>query len=73
VKDAEKSLCDLVTKKSIFARIDRVAGDVHFMKRQDAADVLNEWSSDLAQLLSVVERACHLIHRENMIHGVESS
>lgn len=71
--EAEKSLCELVVSKSIFARVDRVAGEISFIKRQDAADVLNDWSNDLSQLLGVVERACHLIHRENMIHGIESS
>jgi 26S proteasome regulatory subunit N5 len=35
-----------------------------------AEETLSEWSSDLGQLLGLVERTCHLINKENMIHKI---
>ena len=33
------------------------------------ADVLNSWSNNISELLSKVEKTCHLIHKESMVHG----
>jgi len=66
--EAEKFISDLVTGKSIFAKIDRPKGIISFNKRKDPNEFLNEWSSNVSNLLDLVENTCHLIHRENMIH-----
>jgi 26S proteasome regulatory subunit N5 len=52
------------------AKIDRPAGLVTFAPKVSAEATLSEWSSDLGSLLSLVERTCHLINKENMLHKV---
>jgi len=70
-EDSEKFISDLVVSKSIFAKIDRPAGIVTFRKRKDANEFLNEWSSNVNNLLDLLEKTCHLVHRENMVHKIE--
>ena len=45
-EETEKYISELVTLKTIYAKIDRPARLVNFAKPRDADDVLNEWSSD---------------------------
>ena len=68
--EIEEYLSNLVTKKTIFARIDRPEGVVTFRETKDAADVLNEWSRNLNSLMSLVNKATHLVHKEEMVHGI---
>jgi 26S proteasome regulatory subunit N5 len=66
----ESALSDLVSSKQLWAKIDRPAGVILFEKKQSSTDVLNSWASDIDSLLSLVEDTCHLINRENMVHGL---
>jgi len=59
-----------VSKKQVFAKIDRPNGVVNFIKAQDSADILNEWSADISSLLKLMDKTCHLIQRETMVHGI---
>lgn len=58
----------MVSKKQVYARIDRPKGIITFAKPKAANELLNDWSSDIATLLTKLEGTCHLIHKENMIH-----
>jgi len=69
--EAEKFIADLVTNKSIFAKIDRPQGIISFNKRKNPNEFLNEWSGNVSNLLDLIENACHLIHRENMVHKID--
>ncbi|KAI7865946.1 PCI domain-containing protein [Spinellus fusiger] len=69
-KDAEDSLSKLVVSKTIFARIDRMAGIVSFQVKKDANQVLNNWSNDINSLLHLIEKTCHLISKEEMVHSI---
>ncbi|KAJ5594274.1 uncharacterized protein N7459_000482 [Penicillium hispanicum] len=66
-EETEKYISDLVTSKTIHAKIDRPARLVNFAKPRDADDVLNEWSSDMKNLLGLLERIDHLITKEEMM------
>ncbi|KAJ5918229.1 hypothetical protein N7454_010604 [Penicillium verhagenii] len=66
-EETEKYISDLVTSKTIYAKIDRPARLVNFAKPRDADDVLNEWSSDMKSLLGLLERIDHLITKEEMM------
>merc|ERR1719259_1203273 len=44
VDQAEEYLAKLVVNKTIFAKIDRLAGIVNFTRQRDPNDVLDEWS-----------------------------
>ena len=64
----EKRLSELVSGGTIYARIDRPKGIVSFCAPKEATDILNDWSRNVSGLLDVVEKTCHLIQRENMVH-----
>lgn len=65
--ETENYISDLVTAKTIYARIDRPARLVSFKRPSDADDVLNEWSGNMKSLLGLLERIDHLITKEEMM------
>ena len=69
-QELESFLSDLVTKKTVYARIDRPAGIISFRQQQDPSAVLNSWSANLNSLMSLVSRTTHLINKEEMIHSI---
>ncbi|ODO05584.1 hypothetical protein I350_04641 [Cryptococcus amylolentus CBS 6273] len=64
----ERTLCQLVTSKTVYARIDRPAGIVDFRKKQNVNGTLNGWSGDLGKMLDLVEKASHLVSKEYAMH-----
>ena len=66
----EEQLCEMVTKKQVFARIDRPAGIITFEAPKTANEMLNDWSGNIGELLDKLEKTCHLIHKENMGHKI---
>ena len=70
-QETEKYISDLVTSKTIYARIDRPAQIVSFEKKRDADEVLNEWSGDVKALLGLLERIDHLITKEEMMARIQ--
>jgi 26S proteasome regulatory subunit N5 len=72
-EETEKYISELVTGKTIYARIDRPAGIISFAKPRDADDVLNEWSSNMKSLLGLLERIDHLITKEEMMARIAPS
>lgn len=66
-EETEKYISELVTAKTIYAKIDRPARVVSFAKPRDADDVLNEWSGNMKSLLGLLERIDHLITKEEMM------
>ena len=69
--ETEKYISDLVTNKTIHARIDRPAQVVTFEKKRDADEVLNEWSGNMKSLLGLLERIDHLITKEEMMARIQ--
>ncbi|KAM0822310.1 hypothetical protein ACQ4PT_071582 [Festuca glaucescens] len=70
LQEAEKHLSDMVNSKALIAKIDRPMGIISFRTAQDSNGVLNSWASNLEKLLDLVEKSCHQIHKETMIHKV---
>lgn len=71
-ENTERKLASMVSdKKALWAKIDRPAKIVSFAKPKDADAVLNSWATNVATLLDSVEKTCHLVHRETMIHNIE--
>ncbi|KAI5295547.1 hypothetical protein KEM52_001036 [Ascosphaera acerosa] len=66
-EETEKYTSELVTSRTIYARIDRPAGIVSFVKARDVDDILNEWSGNVQSLLGLLERVDHLITKEEMM------
>eukprot|EP00262_Sarcandra_glabra_P014722 TRINITY_DN4363_c0_g2_i5.p1 TRINITY_DN4363_c0_g2~~TRINITY_DN4363_c0_g2_i5.p1 ORF type:complete len:451 (+),score=95.56 TRINITY_DN4363_c0_g2_i5:30-1355(+) len=68
LQEAEKHLSDMVVSKSLVAKIDRPMGIVCFQAAKDNNDILNSWAMNLEKLLDLVEKSCHQIHKETMVH-----
>ncbi len=65
--EMESYISQLVTAKTVYAKIDRPAKVVSFAKPRDADEVLNEWSGSMKSLLGLLERIDHLITKEEMM------
>jgi 26S proteasome regulatory subunit N5 len=61
VRDAEA--------EPLYARINRPAGIISFRQTQPAEAVLTAWTSDIGEMMQLVERTKHLIDREIMVHN----
>lgn len=60
---AEQELGDMVVNKRIQAKINRLAWEVTFKKKnQTANEHLDDWNSNIKSLLDKVEQTCHLIN-----------
>ena len=69
VDRTEAELGDMVVKKRIAAKINRLASIVVFSKRkQFTNERLNSWNTDIKTTLDKIEQTCHLINREKVIH-----
>jgi 26S proteasome regulatory subunit N5 len=68
--DAEEFLSKLVQTKTIFAKIDRPAGIIDFVKTKSPNEVLNDWSSNLSELMVLVEKTKHMIIKEEMMKEI---
>ena len=66
-EETEQYISELVTAKTVYAKIDRPARLVSFERKRDADDVLNEWSGNMKSLLGLLERIDHLITKEEMM------
>jgi 26S proteasome regulatory subunit N5 len=69
-QETEKHLSDMVVSKALKAKVDRPAAVVSFQSKQDSHDVLNSWALSIEKLLELVEKSCHQIHKETMVHKV---
>uniref|UniRef100_A0A0C9RIL1 TSA: Wollemia nobilis Ref_Wollemi_Transcript_15877_1969 transcribed RNA sequence n=1 Tax=Wollemia nobilis TaxID=56998 RepID=A0A0C9RIL1_9CONI len=68
IQETEKHLSDMVVLKSLVAKVDRPAGIVCFRTAQDSNEILNSWAINIEKLLELVEKSCHQIHKETMVH-----
>lgn len=68
IQETEKYLSDMVVSKALVAKIDRPMGVACFQTAKDSNDILNSWAMNLEKLLDLVEKSCHQIHKEMMVH-----
>jgi 26S proteasome regulatory subunit N5 len=69
--ETEKYISDLVTKKTVYARIDRPARVVNFEVKRGPDEVLDEWGNSMKGLLQLLERVGHLMQREEMMARIQ--
>jgi len=67
-QETEEYLSEMVQSKQLYAKIDRPAQIVTFARKKRANEIVDEWSSDVGKLLSLVEKTCHLINKEVMVN-----
>jgi 26S proteasome regulatory subunit N5 len=70
--EAEQFLSNLVSNKTISAKIDRLQDIVTFQQNKSPQDILNEWSVNLNSLMTIINKTCHLINKEETVHAVRS-
>ncbi|CAH8824826.1 unnamed protein product [Trichobilharzia szidati] len=70
IDKAEEYLSNLVVSKTVYAKIDRLEGVVHFTSKKMPTEVLNDWSYNTRNLMALINQTTHLINKERMIHGV---
>lgn len=68
LQETEMHLSDMVVSKYLIAKIDRPMGIVCIQAPKDSNDILNSWAMNLEKLLDLVEKSCHQIHMETMVH-----
>ena len=66
--DAEQHVSRMVSDSGLYCKIDRPRGIAVFAKPKPPDEVLQDWSSDISKMLSLVEMTCHLINKETMLH-----
>uniref|UniRef100_A0A671M4C1 26S proteasome non-ATPase regulatory subunit 12-like n=1 Tax=Sinocyclocheilus anshuiensis TaxID=1608454 RepID=A0A671M4C1_9TELE len=71
LQESEEFLSNLVVNKTIYAKVDRLAGIINFQRPKDPNDLLNDWSQKLNSLMSLVNKTTHLIAKEEMIHNLQ--
>ncbi|TRY82098.1 hypothetical protein DNTS_013291 [Danionella cerebrum] len=69
--ESEEFLSNLVVNKTIYAKVDRLAGIINFQRPKDPNDLLNDWSQKLNSLMALVNKTTHLIAKEEMIHNLQ--
>jgi 26S proteasome regulatory subunit N5 len=62
----EEEIATMVSEGTIYAKIDRPADIIRFQKPMSAEAILTNWSSQIEQLLHLVDTTTHLIHKEQM-------
>lgn len=68
VQESEEFLSALVVNKTVQAKTDRLAQVVHFAPAKDPNEILNEWATNLNDLMQLLNRTTHLINKEEMVH-----
>ncbi|SCU81343.1 LAME_0B06612g1_1 [Lachancea meyersii CBS 8951] len=71
--ETERFVSDLVNQGIIYAKINRPAKIVNFGKPKNSSSLLNEWSSNVDQLLEQIETIGHLITKEEIMHGLKAN
>lgn len=69
--ETEEYLSKLVNNSTITVKIDRPAGIIHFESKKAPSDVLNDWAHGINELMSLVNKTCHLINKEECINSVQ--
>lgn len=67
-QETEEILSNLVVNKTVWAKVDRLAGVISFSQQKDPSEVLNDWSHDLNKLMQLLSKTTHLINKEEMVH-----
>jgi 26S proteasome regulatory subunit N5 len=68
VERTEAELGDMVVKKRLAAKINRLEGVVVFSKKKKFTNErLTQWNQNIKATLDKIEQTCHLINREKII------
>lgn len=72
--ETESFLSDLVSKGTIFAKIDRPSGRISFKPATETVEeVLNVWSAQCKSVLDLIGKTGHLISKEEMVARIQKT
>ncbi len=66
--EAEEFLSAMVVAGTVEAKTDRLEGVVNFTRHKRPNEILNDWSTNISDLMGKVQEATHLINKEEMVH-----
>lgn len=69
--NVEEYISGMVASGDLRVKIDRADGIVNFDLPSTPNDALTDWTANINHLMNLVDKTCHLIHKENMIHDVK--
>jgi len=72
LEETEQEICDMVMNKFLYAKINRIKGEVSFRPKQTFERKSDALNNDLTKMLETLETTCHLIHKENLKYGIKS-
>ena len=85
LEETERHLSEMVVKGAVWARIgelvfldfmqqflDRLSGITSFEAKKLPSERLNEWSNTVETLMDLINKACHCIQKEEMIHALKA-
>lgn len=67
----ETHVSRLVNEGMIYAKIDRLENTVNFQKTQNPRETLNNWGTQLTDLMNLVNQSAHLISKEYMLSNAK--
>jgi 26S proteasome regulatory subunit N5 len=62
--ELEAEISSMVSDGSVYAKIDRPNDIIRFAATKSPEAILTDWSNDISELLNLVEKTTHLIHKE---------
>jgi 26S proteasome regulatory subunit N5 len=70
MEKTEDFISKMVINHTIVAKINRIENIVKFSNIKEQKDILNNWSSDINELLSKLDKSIHLINKEYAQHTI---
>ncbi|KAH3680946.1 hypothetical protein WICMUC_000089 [Wickerhamomyces mucosus] len=71
--ETETFISSLVNQGIIYAKINRPTKIVNFAKPKSSNELLDQWSSNIDELLGHVETIGHLITKEELLNGIKTA
>jgi len=62
--ELEAEISAMVSDGSVYAKIDRPKDIIRFAAAKSPEAILTAWAGDISELLGLVEKTTHLIHKE---------
>lgn len=64
----EEVLAKLVNNGTLKVKIDRPSGIIYFTQKKNQSEILNDWASQLNELMQAVNKTTHLIQKEECLN-----
>lgn len=66
-EEVEAELCELISSKSIHAKISRSTGVIEFQQSETVKDRMDDWSQSISSMLDILEETSNLLEKEKLL------